>query len=386
MRNNKNIRLLAVHNFLVGFIPFAPVAILYFQRVSGSFVLGMSVFSIAMFSTALFEVPTGVISDRVGRKNTIIFGAVAFLVGYVMYAIGTSYWYLVAGAVMEGIGRAFYSGNNDALLYDTLKEHKREGSYEHYLGKVSSAEHMALAIAALIGGVVAHFSFAIAMWLSVIPKLVNVVVGFYFDEPKHTKKVDANVYAHLADSLRSFIGNKRLVLLSMASVIAFSFGESAFQFRAAFVEQLWPIWAIGILALITNVGASASFYFSGKMIKRWTAKILLIGGKIYGTGISLVAYAIPTVISPLLLATPTIFYGLNTTAKNNLFQKEFSDHQRATMSSINSFFGNIAFGVVSLGLGLLADIAGPARALVVMTMVQLIPLWLYMKFFRMSDD
>jgi uncharacterized membrane-anchored protein YitT (DUF2179 family) len=51
----KNIRLLSIFNLLIGFSLFAPLAIIYFAKVSGSFVLGTSIFGIIMLSSAIFE-------------------------------------------------------------------------------------------------------------------------------------------------------------------------------------------------------------------------------------------------------------------------------------------------------------------------------------------
>ena len=44
----KNVKLLSIFNFLIGFSPFAPLAIIYFSKVSGSFTLGASIFGIIM--------------------------------------------------------------------------------------------------------------------------------------------------------------------------------------------------------------------------------------------------------------------------------------------------------------------------------------------------
>ena len=384
MKSNKNIRLLAIHRFLVGFIPFAPVAILYFQKVSGSFGLGMSVFSIAMLSTALFEVPTGVLSDRIGRKMTIVFGSMSYLLAYVFYAIGGSYLMLVFGALMAGLGRAFYSGNNDALLYDTLREYKKEDKLDHYLGKISSSEHLALAISALFGGVVAHFSFSLAMWLSTLPQIVNVIVSFGFYEPKiKTKKISTNAYVHLKDSFKIFMKNKRLFLLTLAGTISFGVGESLWQFKAAFVEQLWPIWAIGITSVLSNIGAGWSYYYSGALIKKYGMKFVIVAGKIYSRVMMVIAYGFPTVISPVLITTPSLFYGVGWTARVKLFQKEFTDSQRATMDSIRSLSYNIGFGVLSLLIGFSADKIGVNRTFLIAQVFLVIPIVLYLKFFKM---
>ncbi|HBO10654.1 TPA: hypothetical protein DD448_01765, partial [Candidatus Collierbacteria bacterium] len=55
-----NVRLLKIFNFLIGFSLFAPLAIIYFSRVSGSYTLGASIFGITMLASAIFEVPTGI--------------------------------------------------------------------------------------------------------------------------------------------------------------------------------------------------------------------------------------------------------------------------------------------------------------------------------------
>lgn len=383
MRNNKNIRLLAIHRFLVGFIPFAPVAILYFQKVSGSFGLGMSVFSIAMFSTALFEVPTGVLSDKIGRKLTVVLGSLSYLLAYIFYAIGYSYIWLVLGAILAGLGRAFYSGNNDALLYDTLREYKKEDKLDHYLGKISSSEHASLAISALLGGAVAHFSFSLAMWLSTLPQLINVIISFGFYEPEvRTKKLSGNVYAHLKDSFKVFVKNKRLFLLTLAGTVSFGIGEALWQFKAAFVEQLWPIWAIGIISVLSNIGAGWSYYYSGILIKKYGMKFVIVAGKIYSRVMMVIAYGFPTVISPILITTPSLFYGVGWTARVKLFQKEFTDSQRATMDSIRSFAYNIGFGVLSLVIGFSADLIGVNKTFLISQVFLVIPIVLYLKFFK----
>src|SRR3989344_4440960 len=118
----RNIKLFYFLNFFTDFVFFAPVAIIYFAKVTGSYALGMSIFSIAYISSAIFEIPTGVVSDIFGRRLTVIFGALASVFCIVLYAIGATYWILVIGAVFQWVSRAFYSGNNDALLHDTLRE------------------------------------------------------------------------------------------------------------------------------------------------------------------------------------------------------------------------------------------------------------------------
>src|SRR3989344_4474856 len=94
-RMNRNIKLLTWFNFFTDFKLYAPIAILYFAQVTGSFALGMSIFSIAYVSAALFEIPTGIYSDFIGRRKTVILGAVSTILFSIFYAIGQSFWFLV---------------------------------------------------------------------------------------------------------------------------------------------------------------------------------------------------------------------------------------------------------------------------------------------------
>src|SRR3989338_4038016 len=152
---HKNIKILTWFNFFTDFLLYAPVAIIYFERITGSYALGMSIFSIIMIASALFEVPTGIFSDYIGRRKTVILGAFCAVLYVTFYAIGTSYWILVTGALFEALSRSFYSGNNDALLHSTLAETNDQHQYEEYLGKTSSMFQAAATIAAVSGSILA---------------------------------------------------------------------------------------------------------------------------------------------------------------------------------------------------------------------------------------
>jgi MFS family permease len=166
-------------------------------------------------------------------------------------------------------------------------------------------------------------------------------------------------------------------VLSAASVLSFAIGESAWLFRSAFVEKLWPVWGLGLAQLIANAGAAVGFYFAGRIIRRFGEFRLLIGGMSVSECINLFALAVPTVLSPALMAFNSIFFGVNTVATGGLIQREFSDEQRATMGSLNSFAGSMAFAAFSFLLGGLADRVGPILALVAATLLMIVPITLY---------
>lgn len=381
MRIEKNIRLLSWLNFCTDFVFFAPVAILYFARVTGSFALGMSVFSLAYVSSAIFEVPTGMVSDLVGRKKTTILGAASSVLCVTLYAIGGSYLMLAAGALLQGLSRAFYSGNNDALLHDTLREIGKEHEYHTYLGKTSSMFQIALAIASVAGGFMAAQSYAFVMWASVIPQIGALVVAFLLVEPSVASKSNREIFSLIREALTEFRKNNRLRLLTWASAIRFGLGESGYFLRSAFFGSLWPLWAIGAVSALSNIGAAWSFYYGGKLIDKYKPLRVLNFEIISNRIVNMTALLFPTVFSPILMNSTSFAFGAGTVAMNSLLQKEFTQAQRATMSSLNAFIGSIVFGITSIALGLLADRFDARTALIVTNVALFAPLFFYRKIF-----
>jgi MFS family permease len=373
----RTIRLLSLWNFLTDFSLFAPIAILYFSRVSGSFALGMSVFSIVFITSAILELPTGIFSDRIGKKQTMLVGTAIGLISTIFYAIGLNYWWLVAGAIFEGTARSFYSGNNDAYLHDILTDHQLEHEFHTYLGKVDAMFQLALATSALLGGIVAHWSFELVVWLNVIPAFLKLIVSFYLTEPKKRSHQTTNIYAHLNESIKLFFQNQELRLLSFASMLSYALGEATYQFRAAFVATLWPVWAIGFSSMFSNIGATLSFYLSGKVINKFKEYTALNFSNVVSQILNFTGLLFPTIFSPFLLASTSLFYGIKSVSKESLFQKNFSEHQRSTMGSLNALGGSVMLAVFSFSLGFTADHLTPVKGLLLFQLVSLIPSCLY---------
>lgn len=221
MQLHKNIKILTWFNFFTDFKLYAPIAIIYFAKVTGSYALGMSIFSIATISSAIFEIPTGIFSDYIGRKKTVILGAIAASTYAIFYAIGGSFVILAIGAIFDGLSQSFYSGNNDALLHDTLSENKNEHQYDEFLGKISAMFQIALAVSAIVGSILANWSFAFIMWLSVIPQFLCLILSLFLIEPNIHSEKSNNIFDHLKDAAQNFSTNKKLRLLSITSILGY---------------------------------------------------------------------------------------------------------------------------------------------------------------------
>jgi MFS family permease len=381
---SRNIRLLSWFNFFYGFRLYYVVAILYFAQVTGSYALAISLFSIVRLSQAILEIPTGIYSDKLGRSNCLKLGALASTLSIVFYALGHQYWVLVLGAVAEGACLALFSGNNDALLYESLDAAGMKDQYHAFMGKARSWLELAGFLGATLGGVVAFLSYSFLLWASVIPQLVALFLSLWFIEPKpHGEKLDS-IFLHLSEAFAQYKLNSRLRGLSLASIIGDGVGGSNWSLQAAFYNSVLPVWAVGLVMSLNFLASVVSFRLSGAIINKFKALNVLIYDEIISRIIYFIALIFPTPGSPFMLAFASLTYGPTTTANNTLMQAEFTDKQRATMSSINSFLGSCFFAIFAILLGLVADRLGTAKAMLFGQVCLLPIIWIYVSIWRQN--
>lgn len=175
-------------------------------------------------------------------------------------------------------------------------------------------------------------------------------------------KESANVFSHLHLSSLALWKNRRLRLLSLRYILNEGVGEANFQFRSAFINTLWPVWAIGFSKAISFFGGTISYWFSGKIIKKIGIYKILIVYDVANRVVNMAAIFIANVFSPVLMSLTSILFGPGSIAATTLRQREYPQNQQATMASLNSLMAKLLFGVFAIILGFLADKFGPARA------------------------
>ncbi len=386
MIRNRNVTLLFWFNFFLELKFYNAILLLYFAQVTGSYAQAMSVFAAAALSSAICELPTGIFSDLVGRQRTLVAGAGAHAGAVLLYAAGGDYPALILGGICDGLAWALFSGNNHALLHDTLAETGQEAAYQEMLGRTTAMEHIGSALVGISGAVLAAVtSFGVVMWLSVIPQIILVGIALCFREPR-LHSPTATPLTHLRAAWNILRHNPRLRLFGAASILGYSVGEAVYQLRIAFIEWLWPLWAVGIARMLDNVIAAASYYFSGRLIRRFTARGVLVSGGIAGRAVTAAAYGIPTVISPVLLSATSILHGVSNVAQDGLMQQEFTTAQRATLGSLVALGGSLGFAGTSVLIGALADQVGLVAVLLIAQAIQVIPLMLTRHAFRTTQE
>ncbi len=158
---SQNIRLISQFNLFLGLRFHVAIAAVYFAHVTGSLTQASIVLASIFVFAALFEVRTGIVSDRLGRRRTAVAGAAASVISIALYAVGLNVFVLLLGAMFEGLRRSLVSGNNEALLFESLQHKGGSGTYAMHFGKTESYAEIALAFGAPIGSLLVtdpHFA------------------------------------------------------------------------------------------------------------------------------------------------------------------------------------------------------------------------------------
>jgi MFS family permease len=323
---------------------------------------------------AVLEVPTGIVSDRWGRVWCLRFGALAGLMSVVCYAVATRYVWLACGAVLEGVWQAMFSGNNEALLYESTKQLGNLLDFHRRLGSMNVAMEASGVIAMIAGGALSAISFKWALWLTVAAQVPALLLGFWLVEPDRLTAITPSFWLHFTEAVHYMRSNATLRRLSLSQTMAGGF--STFALWPAFYRRIMPVWAIGIIMSINYLESAIGFQLSGWFMQRFKPIQIILTSDIYSRMMVFPALLFPSVASPVLMALGGATYGPATVATGALLHEEFTDHQRATMASISSLLTSSLFAAFGLVAGAVADRWGISSAILLGQVCLLPVIWL----------
>lgn len=115
----------------------------------------------ALFSAGmvLFEVPTGIVADGVGRRASYLLGTITLTVSTLLYVylweVEAAFWAWAIASLLLGLGFTFFSGAVEAWLVDALDATGYEGSLEAVFGRGQVVGGIAMLTGAVAGGLLA---------------------------------------------------------------------------------------------------------------------------------------------------------------------------------------------------------------------------------------
>src|SRR3989338_9049155 len=104
---DRNLRLYIIYQFLFGLYPIIPIMSLFFLAKHLSFGEIGILYAVFSLSGFIFEIPTGYLADRFGRKNSVITGlGILAITTYLWTFISTTFIFAIFAAVWM-LGLAF---------------------------------------------------------------------------------------------------------------------------------------------------------------------------------------------------------------------------------------------------------------------------------------
>jgi MFS family permease len=125
----------------------------------------LEAFAANAFFTAgmlIFEVPTGVVADTVGRRASYLLGTLTLAVTTIMYValwqVEGPFWAWAVVSVLLGLGFTFFSGAVEAWLVDALQATGFTGNLEAVFGKGQIVSGVAMLTGSVAGGYIAQIT------------------------------------------------------------------------------------------------------------------------------------------------------------------------------------------------------------------------------------
>jgi MFS family permease len=125
----------------------------------------LEAFAANAFFTAgmvLFEVPTGIVADTVGRRASYLLGTLTLAASTLLYVLlwqmGAPFWQWAVVSVLIGLGFTFFSGAVEAWLVDALTATGFEGELETVFGRGQIVSGAAMLIGSVAGGFIAQLT------------------------------------------------------------------------------------------------------------------------------------------------------------------------------------------------------------------------------------
>lgn len=132
----------------------------------------------------LFEIPSGILADKFGRKRLLVINSALAAVEFIILLFANSFWIFGIAVSLSGIGKAFSSGSQNALLYDSLLVEKKENSFEKFLGRLYAVDFTGSMIAALSGSILANmFGFEFNYIVSFFSMFFAFIITLSLREP-----------------------------------------------------------------------------------------------------------------------------------------------------------------------------------------------------------
>ena len=346
---------------------------------------GLSIFQVMLVNAAftvgqmVFEVPTGVIADTIGRKASMLLCMVTLLVSTLLYVItptwGWGIWGFVGASVILGLGFTFQTGAVDAWVVDALDatDWARPKDKVFAWGQMASGGGML--VGSLLGGLLGQIGLSWpyvvrAALLGVAALAVVVLVRDIGFTPRPLRWSTFGVESRRILRAGVTFGWRSRVLrpLLWASTVTGVFGMYGFYVWQPYVLDLLGrnyVWLLGVVQAVFSLAGILGNLLVGRTMRegarrREAARVLERAAGVQAllvfaiAGVGLIFTGTGLLPAGLAIALWLVFgfiFGLATPIRMAYMNEHIPSSERATVLSLDSFFGDAGGAVGQPALG-----------------------------------
>lgn len=383
----KEIKKLYLFTFFRSFTVFASISVAFYNSNGLSYFEIMLLQSLYAIATAVMEIPSGMFSDMLGRKKTLMIGTVSFIAAYSFGAIGTSVLPFALMQILAAIGQSCYSGTFLALMYEDINA---DTSIDKSTNVIFANLQMINLISALSASIVSVFivkyiSMRAAYVITVFMYVITFVINLMLHEKKEKADIKRNysIKAYIAiftDSLQA-ISDSGFMQLFIDMIMFACFANTLLYLeQPLLLDRNFPVTYFGLITVIITVSTTIALKFVGFIEKRMKSLDRLL--KIF------TIFVIVMLLSNVFLKNSgwviltfivlTIVVRIREIFIMTAVNKAISDNTRATVMSIVSAIEMIGLAIFSAVIGYCEDISVDFSLIVisVIMFVSYIILWI----------
>ncbi|BDU51188.1 MFS transporter [Haliovirga abyssi] len=330
--------------------------------------LGISNMKIGLLQSSLFfvifftEFPSGVIGDRMGRKNTLLISVFFNILSLLLMIFHYNFITIWISFVFEGISMSFFSGTYSAIFYDSLKLYGKEDKYLKYSGNTSTIVNFLLGISIIVGAFLQNISWEIVYISTLTATLIGGIFLLFVYEKKGDSIIDTSNMKSI-DFLKELINffekeeaNKLWLLIIATSILEavasyyYIISQSLFDSQKLSIEKIALIY--GSLQILTAIMHKISIKINSKFKIN---KILLTSSILYILLLLLLIFN-NSFISLIVLLLVTALSDISYISQDNFIQKMIPSESRSSLLSLFSFTSSVITGLIYIIFGKLGDI------------------------------
>ncbi len=169
-------------------------------------------------SINIMEIPSGLLADTVGRRLTMVFSLLSYIISFLIFYAVSSYVLLFLAMIAFAFGDAFRTGTHKAMIFDYLHSKGWDSQRTYYYGHTRAWSQWGSALSALAAAFLVFWqgSYKSVFLFTTIPYTLNLflIMSYpkYLDGPHHTdeRKV-SEVFMTVLRSLLSSVKKPKLL-------------------------------------------------------------------------------------------------------------------------------------------------------------------------------